>query len=213
MKKIFYLKNRGGRGIAKVPFTCQNCGKVLMLIPSLARRRRFCSRECDRDRGTIEERISACSDPQANGCIHWIGQQDDGYGVISINGKRNKVHRLVWERRYGKISKGLVVRHKCDTPCCINLAHLELGTQADNARDRSIRGRNGDHRGINNGRAKVTWEQVREMRAQRPPRAGHYHPVPYRFFCEKYRLSISQVCFIINQRAWKETVDSKTARC
>lgn len=34
-----------------------------------------------------------------------------------------------------------VIRHRCDNPVCCNPAHLEPGTQADNAKDMAIRGR------------------------------------------------------------------------
>jgi hypothetical protein len=50
-------------------------------------------------------------------------------------------HRLVWQEHYGEIPKGLIVRHKCDNPKCINIEHLELGTRKDNAHDRTIRQR------------------------------------------------------------------------
>jgi hypothetical protein len=34
-----------------------------------------------------------------------------------------------------------IVRHRCDTPLCVNPNHLEIGTQADNMRDAWARGR------------------------------------------------------------------------
>lgn len=67
-----------------------------------------------------------------------------GYPIMSINSKCSLIHRHVYSKVVlggAKIPDGLVVRHKCDNTVCINPAHLELGTVADNNRDKVIRGR------------------------------------------------------------------------
>lgn len=51
------------------------------------------------------------------------------------------LHRLIYKSYYGDIPDGMVVRHKCDNPTCINPLHLELGTRGDNAHDCKIRDR------------------------------------------------------------------------
>ena len=51
------------------------------------------------------------------------------------------LHRLIYKSYYGEIPNGMVVRHKCDNPSCINPLHLELGTRGDNAHDCKVRGR------------------------------------------------------------------------
>lgn len=64
-----------------------------------------------------------------------------GYGRKRIKGKLWLHHRWVWTKEKGPIGRGLILRHRCDNPSCINLDHLELGTQADNVKDRDTRGR------------------------------------------------------------------------
>ena len=56
----------------------------------------------------------------------------------------------------------MVVRHTCDNKLCINPDHLVLGTHNDNVQDRVNRNRSA--KGENNGRAKLTVEQVKEIR-------------------------------------------------
>jgi hypothetical protein len=50
-------------------------------------------------------------------------------------------HVWVWVQINGPIPKGLVVMHTCDNPSCILLAHLRLGTVADNKHDAGMKGR------------------------------------------------------------------------
>lgn len=63
--------------------------------------------------------------------MKWIGERKTHISM----------HRWVWEQKYGEIKNGLMVRHKCDNPRCINIKHLLLGTQTDNVADREERGR------------------------------------------------------------------------
>jgi len=78
------------------------------------------------------------------GCLEWQGHLlHNGYGQMRVNGKRIKAHRFAWESVNGDIPDGLLVLHKCDNPRCVNIEHLYLGTQKENARDRDSRGRNG----------------------------------------------------------------------
>ena len=57
----------------------------------------------------------------------------------------------------------MCLRHKCDNSKCINIEHLELGTHTDNMRDIWDRGRS-THVGENNSNAKLTSDQVDEIR-------------------------------------------------
>lgn len=86
----------------------------------------------------------------------------DGHATIRTGGKEKYAHRIAYEQAFGEIPEGLVVRHKCDNPNCINPNHLELGTHGDNVKDRMERGRSA--KGVNNGRAKLSEENVRYIR-------------------------------------------------
>lgn len=78
------------------------------------------------------------------GCWLWTGNPNrDGYGKTKIDGKTVLVHRLSWLLSEHEDPGDLFVLHKCDVPCCVNPAHLFLGTQADNVADRVRKGRSG----------------------------------------------------------------------
>lgn len=84
-------------------------------------------------------------DVDDRGCWLWRGAlNDSGYGILAAHrlGLRYaRVHRLMWEMHDGPIPDGLMIRHRCDTPACVNPDHLEPGTQEDNMGDMVERGR------------------------------------------------------------------------
>lgn len=102
-----------------------------------------------------------------NGCWEWVGYfGSGGYGMMSRNGKNQRAHRISYEAYKGTISKGMVVRHTCDNPACINPDHLILGSQRDNVADREARNRrvvNGERIGT----SKLTEKDVLEIRASK----------------------------------------------
>lgn len=88
------------------------------------------------------------------GCWEWNGSRNKyGYGQVAVgehNGKAwmpRQTHRVSYEVFKGDPT-GIVVRHTCDNPPCMNPAHLIPGSSADNADDMRKRKRNptGDYR-------------------------------------------------------------------
>jgi len=76
-------------------------------------------------------------------CWLWTGTTGAhfGYGLSYMFGKKRRAHRISYELHFGPIPAGMIVRHKCDVPACVNPAHLQLGTQAENRADCVARGR------------------------------------------------------------------------
>lgn len=79
-------------------------------------------------------------------CWPWLRfKNDKGYGItkVTINKRRynSKTQRLAWLLTFGDIPDGLHVLHTCDNPPCCNPAHLFLGTNGDNMRDKVEKGR------------------------------------------------------------------------
>lgn len=66
-------------------------------------------------------------------CHNWNGPMSrDGYGVFAYQGKSTSVHRFAYERRKGKIPKGLTIDHLCRNTRCCNPDHLEAVSVKEN---------------------------------------------------------------------------------
>jgi len=70
------------------------------------------------------------------------GKNNLGYGMIRDGKKMRTAHRVSYEEHNNTvIPKHLVTMHSCDNPCCVNPAHLSLGTRKDNVQDMMRKGR------------------------------------------------------------------------
>lgn len=111
-----------------------------------------------------------------SGCLLWGGSLDTGgYGVVMVEGRPVKAHRVAWTVANGPIPDGLRVLHTCDVRNCIEPSHLWLGTQGDNIRDMWQKGRqNLVMSGWNKGRPHPPETRAKiAAKAQMRPRRFH----------------------------------------
>lgn len=66
-------------------------------------------------------------------CWVWTASKGrGGYGHFAINGVPRQAHRVAWEMLNGPIPPGMHVHHKCFTPACVRIDHLEILTPRAN---------------------------------------------------------------------------------
>ena len=114
------------------------------------------------DEGYFTERVSTHGE-----CWVWDRYVDAcGYGRLAPVQGEVLAHRVAWLVFCGPIPKGMHVLHKCDTPACVNPAHLWLGSHQDNMADRGSKGRarGGSSPGVCSPVSKLTLADVRRIR-------------------------------------------------
>lgn len=113
--------------------------------------------------GEAERFLEQALQIETDDCIIWpFCLMDKGYGVITLDGRPQKAHRVVTERTYGPPpgtkydaahSPGI-----CHERSCINPRHLRWATRKENLADKKIDGT--ENWGTANPRNKLTPEQV-----------------------------------------------------
>jgi hypothetical protein len=133
------------------------------------------------------ERIPEC------GCWIWMAcYNSGGYGLLSISGRKCRVHRIIWELYNGPIVKGMYVLHRCDTPSCVNPHHLFLGTHTDNMRDMIKKGR-GRCVGEKNTSTILSNKSVLKIREDNRI---------YKLISKDFGISVSTISHIKTGRSW-----------
>ncbi len=129
---------------------------------------------------------------KTEGCWLWQGSQTTyRYGKFKWQGKKRLAHRVAYVLTSSSpIPAGLFVCHRCDTPLCVNPAHLFLGTPAENVADMMAKGR-----GVQPKPPQLTALQVSEIRERYT--TGQYS---YRQLAKLYSCSAGHIRNIVK---WK----------
>ena len=137
-------------------------------------------------------------------CWNWAAScRKDGYGQIT-RGRRNQAnlssHRVSWEIHFGEIPKDMHVLHKCDNKRCVNPHHLFLGTNADNMKDKKVKGI--QMKGENVPSSKLTGVDVKEIRSLYKP---WDRSCSLSILAKKYGVSVGCIYGVITKRTWAWT--------
>jgi hypothetical protein len=186
-------------------FQCAECGADFYVPRAQFGRRECCSQECA---GRLGHKRRAVSDAERFWAKVNIGKPDEcwllkteyfrRYGSFRLNGRSMGSHRAAYILTYGEFDPALHVRHKCDTPNCVNPAHLELGTHQDNMRDMYERnppwhiGPRGEKAPAN----KLTEDQVRTIRKR------HAAGESAKSLGREYGVSDTAIGYIVRRVNW-----------
>jgi len=201
---------RDVRGARRVLVRCDLCGEEQVTRFHVVRGGADACLACaNHGFQTLEERFWSKTFPEPNtGCWLWTSQTDVfGYGIFYNNGRPHKATHVALKLSGVERPRGKVVCHRCDNPCCVWPGHLYVGTMLDNMRDRDRRGRGGGplRRGEGNGRAVLTWELVREIRAKWTLNVPGQKPVHTKLgLSREYGVSDMQIGQIVSGRQWRE---------
>lgn len=146
----------------------------------------------------LEQRAVAA---EGSECVLWPwGLTSAGYGSISCGGRSRLISHLILEMSGS--SRPDFPRnhalHSCDVRTCGNRSHLSWGTNAENIRQKMLRGRSKvGPVGVAHHNAKLNPEKVRQVRTLL---AGG---LPLDAVAERFQVSRPAIARIRDGRAWK----------
>lgn len=155
---------------------------------------------------SIEERLAARVDRSGGPDACWPVsgcRTSYGYGQIT-RGRRGEgkttTHRVALELKLARsLGPDEVACHSCDNPPCCNPRHLFAGGAQANVDDKIAKGRAvyGVSRGERNGFAKLTADQVAEIRRRCTGRVGEQKAL-----AAEFGVSTSTVHLIVRNLRW-----------
>ena len=174
--------------------------------------------------------VDNCTVDSMTQCWNWIGPFfKNGRPRLTFGGNNHLAYRIAFVVFKGS-TQNLCVLHTCDNPPCLNPEHLWLGTNADNSADMVAKGRSatGDRngsrlyperlargdaniarqrpetrQGARNGRALLTEDQVREIRAKYRPYINNHKPSNQRQLAEEYGVAVWVIRLIASGKTWR----------
>jgi hypothetical protein len=94
-----------------------------------------------RIRNSDEERFWSKTEKRGpDECWPWLGNLNRrGYGFFRLGPTHIQAHRYAYQLLVAAIPKGLTIDHLCCNIICVNPAHMEVVTRAENSRRRWVR--------------------------------------------------------------------------
>jgi hypothetical protein len=139
-----------------------------------------------------------------SGCWLWSGKEDDEPGYLWDGSTMVIASRFSYQLFRGPIPDEMYVLHTCDIRRCVNPEHLFLGTQVDNMADMVAKGRANKPKGMENGRAKLTDNDVRFIRFYYRPRSKVYGRDQ---LARMFGVSEMTIYEILNREKWAHVLD------
>ena len=135
-------------------------------------------------------------------CTSHKANKKNKYPKINVNGKLTTVNRYMYEKYKEKIPQGLVLRHKCDTPLCINPNHLIPGTHKDNVHDMIKRNRTNYCKGIKQANSKLSEKNALDI-------FNNKKCLTIKEQSKKYKVSTNVIDNIRNGMYWSHVTKNK----